>query len=134
MNQNIPETELHTYFDEEADERIFYACTDLLFDDGDLCIKVPANFLSDGLSVPKMFQGFISASPRYILAGVLHDWLYKITKLKMMRKEADKIFLKWLKIYGVGLVKRQAIYWGVRIGGRGSWQKLPPSYYTGEHK
>ena len=50
----------------------------MAFDNGDSLVVVPSNFISDGLSIPRIFQSVFSKSPSYIFAGILHDWLYKI--------------------------------------------------------
>jgi len=127
-----PELPLHTDF--VGDERVFWACVPLLFKDDKGKILIPANFLSDGLSIPKMFQNIFSKSPSYIFAGILHDFCYKKnTGLDLSRRQADKIFLRWMKHYQVGLMTRQTIWLAVRVGARKSWKVREPSYYKGEH-
>lgn len=127
-----PERPLHTDF--VGDERVFWACVPLLFEDKKGKIIVPANFLSDGLSIPKMFQSIFSKSPSYIFAGILHDYCYrKDSGLGLSRRQADKIFLRWMKHYEVGILTRKTIWLAVRVGARKSWKKTNTTYYTGEH-
>jgi hypothetical protein len=129
-----PRPELHTYFDKEQGERVFYACEQLEFDNGEVLVVIPKLFISDGLSIPRIFQNVISKSPFFIYAGILHDYLYKVNPCKQMkRKQADKLFLAWMKIYGVGWIKRHTIYRSVRIGGRGSWKKKFAKFATNKH-
>ena len=130
---SLPKPELHTYFDEEAGERIYYSCEALVFDmDGVACL-VPKLFLSDGLSIPRLFRSIFSKSPSYIYAGIAHDYCYRILPHKMTRKQADKLFLKIMEGYGVGLFTRRAIYRAVRIGARKSWRVKFPKYSSNNH-
>jgi len=129
----LPQPELHTYFDEKLGERVYYACEPMAFDNGDSLVVVPSNFISDGLSIPRIFQSVFSKSPSYIFAGILHDWLYKIRPCKMTRKQADKLFLAWMKLYGVGWFTRHTIFRSVRIGGRRSWRRTFPRFKTNTH-
>ena len=104
---SLPRPTLHTYFDEDAGERIFYSCEQLAFDiDGDELVVVPPLFLSDGLSIPRLFRSIFSKSPSYIYAGIAHDWCYRILPHSMTRKQADKLFLKLMRGYGVGFWTR----------------------------
>lgn len=128
----IPHTQLHT--DYIGDERVFWSCTDMVFHDGETQVTVPANAISDGLSIPRPFLSLFSKSPYYIYAGMLHDFCYsKDSGLDMTRKEADKLFKTWMLIYSVPAIKRNLIYWAVRVGGWRTWKKRDTQYYEGEH-
>ena len=131
---NLPSPTLHTYFDEEAGERIYYSCEQLAFDmDGDVLVVVPPLFLSDGLSVPRLFRSVFSKSPSYIYAGIAHDYTYRILPHKMTRKQADVLFCKLMRGYGVGFWTRRAIYRAVRIGACKSWRVKFPRYAANNH-
>ena len=131
---NLPKPELHTYFDEEEGERIYYSCSQLAFDmDGDVLVVVPALFLSDGLSIPRLFRSIFSKSPSYIYAGIAHDWCYRILPHSMTRKQADVLFLKLMRGYNVNWWTRRAIYTAVRIGARKSWRVKFPRYSSNNH-
>ena len=131
---NLPEPELHTYYDEEEQERIYYSCEQLAFDmDGDVLVVVPPLFLSDGLSIPRLFRSVFSKSPSYIYAGIAHDYTYRILPHKMTRKQADLLFLKLMRGYGVGFWTRRAIYRAVRIGARKSWRVKFPRFSSNNH-
>jgi len=125
---NLPEPELNTYYDGDKRERVFYACEPMAFDDGEHLIIVPKLFISDGLSIPKFFQNVFSKSPHYIYAGILHDYTYRILPNPLTRKQADKLFLRWMKAYGVGFFARRAIYRAVRIGARKNWRVTYPQF------
>ena len=123
---------MHTFYDEEMQERLYWSDVPLVFDGGGRLVIIPERFLSDGLSIPKMWRGFFAKAPRYIGAGQIHDWLYKIQPSTMRRKEVDKLFLYWMKKYGVGS-SRFVIYWAVRVGARKSWRKRLPTFATDTH-
>ena len=132
-----PNPELHTFYDNELAERVFYSCEPLAFDVGEHFILVPAKFLSDGLSIPTAARPIINTpkAPEWIGAGVLHDWLYSKceTHESMSRKTVDLIFLLMMKIYGVGAIKRRIIYWAVRMAGHLSFRKKTPKFATNNH-
>ena len=132
---NKPSSQLHT--DYVDGERLFWASEPLVFSSvtGDefTSVVVPANFLSDGVSTPKPFQNLVSKSPEFLLAGVLHDWTYRRDCVGMTRRQADKLFLKWMAIFGVGYVTRKTIYYAVRLGAWAAWKKRSASFYTGNH-
>jgi len=126
-----PSPQLHTDYIDGV--RAYWSCEPMAFDNGVNMVVVPANFISDGLSIPRIFQGIFSKSPSYIYAGMLHDFLYRIRPCKMTRKQCDKLFRVWMKAYNVGAVKRSIIYRAVRIGGRKSWRKQFPQYAPKHH-
>ena len=131
---SLPKPELHTFYDEKKEERIFYCCEQLAFDiDGDVLVVVPPLFLSDGLSIPRWARSVFSQSPSYIYAGIAHDYCYRILPHKMTRKQADKLFLKLMRGYGVGFWTRRAIYRAVRIGARKSWRVKFPQFASNNH-
>ena len=134
----LPQPELHTYFDEQLGERVYYACEPMAFDNGECLVVVGANFLSDGFSIPRGLglRGWFSTAPASLPAAMLHDWLYKTTTPKqgMTRRDIDRLFLQWLKAYKVGVIRRRLIYWGVRAGGGlTSYNKKNASFYKGTH-
>jgi len=130
---SLPSPELHTYYDEEEQERIYYSCEPLAFDiDGAACL-VPPLFLSDGLSIPRWARSVFSQSPSYIYAGIAHDYTYRILPHKMTRKQADLLFLKLMRGYGVNWWTRRAIYTAVRIGARKSWRVKFPRFSSNNH-
>ena len=134
---NPPNPELHTYYDNELGERVFYSCEPIAYDTGEHLIVVPSKFLSDGLSIPAAARPLINTpkAPEWIGAGVLHDWLYSKceTHESMTRKTVDLIFLIMMKLYGVGAIKRRLIYWAVRTFGRLSFRKKTPKFAIHKH-
>ena len=99
-------------------------------------IVVPEGFVTDYASIPKIFWSFLPSWGPYGPAAVVHDYLYRrrdtITvpdpdtpaqKIKNSRKIADKIFKVAMKHCGVGWIKRNIIYWAVRLCGWKAWKK-----------
>ena len=131
---NLPNPDLHTYYDDELGERLYWAAGQLAFNGGGMLIVIPEKFLSDGYSIPKMWRSFFSKAPRQIMAAFAHDWLYKIQPDNVTRKQADDVFLYWMKAYGVGRTRRTLMYLAVRTASRKVWRVRHPSYATSDHK
>ena len=131
---NLPNPELHTYYDDELQERLYWAAEQLAFDGGGRLIVIPEKFLSDGYSIPKMWRSFFAQAPPEIMAAFAHDWLYKIQPDNVTRKQADDVFLYWMKAYGVSRTRRTLMYLAVRAASRRVWRVRPPSYATSDHK
>ena len=103
---NPPNPELHTYYDNELGERLFFSCEPIAYDVGGQLIIVSPKFLSDGLSIPAAARPLINTpkAPQWIGAGILHDWLYSRceTHEHISRRRADTLLLLAMKLYGVG--------------------------------
>ena len=78
-------------------------------------IRVPAGFITDFASVPRLFWGILPPWGRYGKPAVLHDYLYQ--SQKFMRVLCDAIFYEAMCVLGVKWWKRWLLYLGVRIGG-----------------
>lgn len=87
-------------------------------------VHVPAGYLTDGASVPRMFWSLIPPWGEYGQAAILHDWLcenlcyYDYTsgnkvKVSLTRKEVDKVFGEALEVLGVSTMKRKIMEAGV---------------------
>ena len=83
-------------------------------DDRGIEYTVPAGFSTDLDSVPRIPLVYAYLKGRATKAAVIHDWLYHN---KHPRKAADKVFLAAMKDEGIGMVRRNAIYRGVRLFG-----------------
>jgi len=133
-----PNPDLHTYYDNELGERVFYSCEPIAYDSGqEPLIVVPPKFISNGLSIPRAAQTLINTpkAPEWVGAGILHDWLYaKVEQHEdISRRTCDRIFLLFMKLYGVGIIKRRIIYWAVRAAGRIAFRKKTPKFATNNH-
>lgn len=94
-------------------------------------VTVPAGFVTDGATVPRMFWSIFPPWGIYGQAAVLHDYLCvnrQLTKngdkenLSVSQREIDKIFYKAMKVLETPVWKRSIIYASVRI-----WHTLFPS-------
>ncbi|QCD52795.1 DUF1353 domain-containing protein [Campylobacter sp. RM16192] len=96
-------------------EALIYVGSDL--------VVIPAGFIFDGASVPKLFTNiFPKSGARYDRAACLHDWLYATQTTS--RKEADDLFLQAMKADGVNWITRKTIYRAVRMFGWSAWRKV----------
>lgn len=78
-------------------------------------IRVPAGFITDFASVPRIFWSLISSWGKHGKAAVVHDWLYRSGMRS--RKKADEIFLEGMLVLGVNKIKAYIMYWAVRLFG-----------------
>ena len=79
-------------------------------------IKIPAGFIFDGASTPRIFWSIIPPYKMTKRAACVHDWLCRNAKNKEDRKEADKIFMEALEEMGLNRFRIIIGYMGVRIG------------------
>jgi hypothetical protein len=84
-----------------------------------LAVITPAGYVTDFASIPKAVQFLISPFGKHAEAAVIHDWLYTLGRKgdRHGRWVADVAFAKALKLLEVHWLKRQVMYWAVRLGG-----------------
>ena len=94
---------------------------------GNLEVSIPIGFRTDFASVPRFFWRVIPPIGLYGKAAVVHDYLcenkhaWQVSEqgswsyYAVSRKEADKIFRDAMAVLGVGKVKRNIMFWGVRL-------------------
>ena len=82
-------------------------------------IKVPAGFVTDLASVPRVLWSILPPHGRYAKAAIVHDYLYDYGI--GTRKRADDIFLEGMEVLGVPKWRRYVMYWAVRMFGRGAY-------------
>ncbi len=87
-----------------------------------ISIVVRKGFATDGASIPRVFWRLIGPplAGTYAPAALVHDALYA-SKI-VPRPMADRLFLKGMEELGVTWWKRNAMYLGVRLGGRSPWR------------
>jgi hypothetical protein len=95
-------------------------------DDGHM-IEIPAGFVCDGASVPRVVWLAVAPSDLSEAAWGLHDYLYRtrgrvlcqahFDVFEMSRAEIDDLFNRINLRHGVAGWKRRAAYLGVRAGG-----------------
>lgn len=88
-----------------------------------LAVITPAGYVTDFASIPKQVQFLISPFGKHAEAAVVHDWLYTLGKRgdTKGRRMADKAFVRALRLLEVNWLKRQIMYWAVRLGGAGGY-------------
>lgn len=84
-------------------------------------IEVPAGFVTDLASIPRVFHAVIPVNGKHRKAAVVHDWLY-VSQI-MSRAESDKVFLKAMEESGVRWSLRWVMYSAVRSAGWLYWNE-----------
>lgn len=91
----------------------------------DKWVTVPEGFLTDGASIPKIFQWLLPPFGEYAQAATLHDWLcehyyvyhdtddFHPTTLPVDRKEIDRIMYEAMRVLGVAKWRRTLIQGGL---------------------
>jgi len=95
-------------------------------EEGDL-IRVPAGFVTDFASIPRIFWNILPPTGKYGKAAVIHDYIYVMggkiphaTKV-YTKLDADNIFRDAMQALGVNWFVRNIMYRAVRLGGRGNF-------------
>jgi hypothetical protein len=78
---------------------------------------VPKGFICDGASVPRFFWRFLGHpfDVHHLRPGVRHDYRYSTGVVP--RKDCDRMYRDDLKADGLGFIKRNLEYFGVRLFG-----------------
>lgn len=88
-------------------------------------ITIGEGFRTDGASIPRLpLTRWIIGEPmegEYLPAALIHDGLYSAEIFK--REICDGIFLVLLKRCGINIIKRNLMYYAVRIGGGAVWAR-----------
>ncbi|EFO7853397.1 DUF1353 domain-containing protein [Salmonella enterica] len=92
-----------------------------LSDDNSDVISVPAGFVTDLATIPRIFWTLLPPDGKYAKAAIIHDYLY--ANALRTKQEADLIFLDGMVVLGVPKWKRVIMYWSVRLFGRGMYEK-----------
>ena len=85
-------------------------------------VTVPAGFISDGASVPRLVEGLVARFDRYLPAYIVHDFCYSKTT-PVRRDVADAILNVNLKRLGMDKAKREAITIAVKQFGDSHYKK-----------
>ena len=91
-----------------------------------VAVKVPVGFVSDGMSVPRLFWRVLSppVDGRTLRACIVHDYLYATGK--MSREAADEAFYLLMVEDGYPKIKAYVAWVGVRWGGSSHYNTEPP--------
>lgn len=89
---------------------------------GDFLIAVPAEFDTDGASIPRLLWWLLDPFGDYYRAAILHDYLYS-RACSCSRFLADAIFRDGMQADGVPIHVRVPIYYAVRVFGWWGFRK-----------
>jgi len=95
----------------------------LKFNDKTYKVKIPAKFLYDGASVPRLLWSTTGHpyTPEFQRAGLLHDMGYRHNPLNLPKQIWDLWFYYILTQDYVGGYTAKKMYWGVKIFGWYAW-------------
>ena len=83
---------------------------------------VPAGFITDGASIPRIFWILMTPTGPYMESAVIHDFLYRTAPFgidEFGRNECDRVFLQAMEVQGIRRWRRRRMYDAVhRFGGR----------------
>ena len=101
--------------------------------DSDEIVVVPRGFLTDFASIPRGLWNIFPPAGPYAPAALVHDYLYTYAEIwqrnpialdydrRIDRKYADDAFREVMEVIGVGRIKRNLMYRGVRLFGGKAW-------------
>jgi hypothetical protein len=87
-------------------------------------ITVPAGYISDLASIPKIVHSFMYPAAHEIRAAAeVHDYIYTDLCDQLTKKQADLILFEAMGnvINPAPKWKRYVVYMAVRVGGKGNW-------------
>ena len=88
------------------------------YDYGDRHYVVPKGFTTDFASIPGIGRIFLPRWGLYGWGAILHDYLYaKNGPIGVSRKEADRMFLVFMKLRDTPIWQMLTIYYSVRLFG-----------------
>lgn len=102
-----------------GNSRLFKLEQDFRFYSSKGLITVKAGFVTDGASIPKVFQNILGPFGEYFQSALVHDWNYSPNNTIYTRRECDDLFLEGMEYLEVPFITRKAIYYAVRMFG---WQ------------
>lgn len=85
-------------------------------------ITVPAGFITDGASIPRLFWTALMPFGPYFAAAIIHDYLYTEFNTRFTREQSDLIFKEAMFNLGLDWPRREAIYRAVQAFGGRSFQ------------
>ena len=91
--------------------------------------KIPAGFVTDLASVPRVFESVVpNDDPQILRPAILHDWFYQSqgipegTAFWLTRAQADEVLREGMRVCGASCAKRWAVWAAVRVGGVWAWR------------
>ena len=90
-------------------------------------IWVPATYVTDFASIPRVGRWLIPPFGRHAIAAVVHDWLYSVGE-PGRRGWADDVFNEALKELGVDPVRRGVMHGAVTSFGSGGYDRAAETW------
>jgi len=88
------------------------------------CIIVPAGYLTDHASVPRVFHSVCAPAATPVAeASIIHDWLYNKDSEDLPREFADLCLRELSLENGASRTLAYTVWSAVRVGGRGLYNK-----------
>jgi len=78
---------------------------------------IPAGFVTDFASVPRIARGVVNRIGRGVIAYVIHDWLRKDIQQEISTKTSDKALYKFMRLLGESRYNSKKVYYGLRMFG-----------------
>jgi Protein of unknown function (DUF1353) len=95
-------------------------------------VDVPVGFVTDFASIPRPFWTLLPRDGEYTYPAIIHDYLYWFQT--QSKEAADDILKIGMEEFQVDYWKVLAIYEGVKLGGRSSWDKNAKLRERGERR
>jgi hypothetical protein len=95
-------------------------------------VDVPVGFVTDLASVPRIFWQFLPRDGKYTYPAIVHDYLYWMQH--QPRESADDILRIGMEEFNIDNVVINAVYWGVKAGGRFAWSNNASLKSKGEKR
>jgi len=126
MSKFLTALDVELVDDDQNDGRGAWRLTEPFVYQSDIAgnITVPAGFVTDFASVPRVPVAFWLTGDTAHDAAVVHDYLY--TTGQVDRATADAVLLEAMALSGIPAWRRYAMYWAVRaFGGAHFARELP---------
>jgi Protein of unknown function (DUF1353) len=82
-------------------------------------VEVPAGFVTDLASIPRLFWSLLRPDGDYVYAAILHDYLY--WEQTTSKSTADMVLKIGMMDLGVSDIVVTTIYQAVRLAGQSAW-------------
>lgn len=100
---------------------------------GPEAVEVPAGFVTDLASIPRIFWSLLPSDGNYAYSAVIHDYLYWTQT--MSREDADRVFALSMADFDISPTTINLIHTAVRkLGGQSAWDKNAELKAAGEKR
>lgn len=121
---------------------------DFIFVDHKRCAVIKSGLIFDGASVPKLIYPLLKCNARdLVMPAIPHDGGYRLDQVLFdrrtnmpweyddeddLRYQWDKIFRKCCALYNIRESDQRKIFYGVRVGGGGSFHQKRTTWRPGD--